>query len=375
MVVCFGVNHRCCNGPNWTGAGITRRFTSSGNAALAVIAGLLLTGPAVSETAPVWTGPIPEVQPLPGAIAAAFNQAVTVLEPDRNEPEWWAGAPSVVLDDSGTFWMAARMRSPEYPVGLRGYEIRLLKSADGIRFEPVRSIHRSELPIPGFERPALVVDPRTRQFKLYVCGPWQDGPWCILKFDDVPSPEQIDPATVRPVIEAPPRRHPRDVSVREYKDPVILHALGRWHAYVTGYIRQNERIFHFTSSDGEKWEPVGDVNRPMLDLAGWHNFFVRPAAVVPVGVGFLFVYEGSSSTWYDPVYNVVTGLGFTFDLHQVINLSPEAPLFKSPTPGHGFHTWRYSHWLWVGDELRVYAEVANERQAHEIRLVRLPRHP
>jgi hypothetical protein len=322
-----------------------------------------------------WAGAKPEVFRLPQSIGSAFEQYVTVLTPDKNEAEWWAGAPSVLRDRAGTFWLAARLRSPEHPVGLRGYEIRLLKSEDGLRFHPVRSIHRAEIPIPGFERPALVVDPRTHRFKLYVCGPWQNGPWCILKFDDVDRLEDINTSTARPVIQAPERAYPRDVSVREYKDPVILHAHGQWHCFVTGYIRQNERIFHFTSPDAEAWNPVGDVNQPVMELTNWHNFFVRPASVLPLGVGFLFVYEGSSSRWYDPVYNVLTGLAFTFDLEQIQDLSPEAPLFKSSTPGNEFHTWRYSHWLWVEEEIWVYAEVANERQAHEIRLFRLPRNP
>jgi hypothetical protein len=339
------------------------------------LACLLFTCPAASGDHPVWTGPTPKIWPLPEPIESAFHNPITILRPDKNEAEWWAGAPSVVRDDAGIFWLAARMRSPEHPVGLRGYEIRLLKSADGLHFKPVRSLHRSDLPIPGFERPALVLDPGTRRFKLYVCGPWKEGPWCIVKFDDVDRLSEIDPATARPVIQAPERRYPRDVTVHEYKDPVIIHALGQWHAYVTGYVRRNERIFHFTSPDGEHWSAAGDPNQSVMDLAHWHDFFVRPASVLPLGVGFLFVYEGSSAQWYDPVYNVLTGLAFSFDLHQIIDLSPQAPLFKSSTPGPQFHTWRYSHWLWVDDELWIYAEVANERHAHEIRLFRLPRHP
>ena len=102
---------------------------------------------------------------------------------------------------------------------------------------------------------------------------------------------------------------------------------------------------------------------------------VRPASVLPLGVGFLFVYEGSSTRWYDPVYNVLTGLGFTFDLHQIVDLSPQAPLFQSSTPSPLFHTWRYSQWLWVNDALWIYAEVVTARQTHEIRLYRVPRHP
>jgi hypothetical protein len=72
---------------------------------------------------------------------------------------------------------------------------------------------------------------------------------------------------------------------------------------------------------------------------------------------------------------VLTGLGFSFDLHQVIDLSPDPPLIGSSTPSRPFHTWRYSQWLWVGDALWIYAEVVTARQSHEIRLFRLPRDP
>lgn len=215
--------------------------------------------------------------------------------------------------------------------------------------------------------------PSSRHFKLYLCGPWQNGPWCILKLADAPTPAEFDPATARPVIQAPPRRYPRDVAVHEFKDPVIFHALGQWHAYVTGYVRGNERIFHFTSADGEVWQPVGDGNPSVMELSGWHDFFVRPASVVPLGVGFLVVYEGSATGWYDPVYNVLTGLGFTFDLEKVVDLTPKAPLVGSTTPAGRFHTWRYSSWLWVDDALWTYAEVVNTAQAHEVRLFRFPR--
>ncbi len=317
-----------------------------------------------------WQGPVPKVPDLYSKIGAKFHEYSVVLEPDKPEPEYWAGAPSVVRGPDGTFWLAARMRSPEHPRGLRGYEIRILKSDDGVHFTKAHSIHRKDVPIPGFERPAMLLDPETGKFKLYACGPWQESSWCIIKFDDVDNPTKFDPTTARPVIQAPGQTYPRDVSVIEYKDPFIIYGQGSYHCYVTGYIRRNERLFHYTSADGEKWMPEGDINQPILDLSGWHNFFVRPASVLPLGIGYLFVYEGSSTQWYDPVYNVVTGLGFTFDLHQIIDLTPDAPLFISNTP-RDFYTWRYSHWMIVDEILFIYAEVAREDHAHEIRLFRI----
>ncbi|MBM3882206.1 MAG: hypothetical protein FJ387_21220 [Verrucomicrobia bacterium] len=329
---------------------------------------------ALTQAAPAAAN-LPAYGPVPlsrwaGSIPARFDTWEVVVAPDRDEAEWWAGAPSVVLEETGTFWLAARMRSPERPKGQRGYELRLFRSDDGVRFTKVHSLRREQVPLPGFERPALLHDPVTGRFKLYACGPLKED-WCIFKFADADRPDQFDPRTARPVIEGRPLDREGVPFPTGYKDPVILHAEGVYHCFVIGVFRL-ERLYHFTSRDGEVWEPVGDRARSLLDLAGWHSFFVRPASVVPLGVGYLFVYEGSDLSWPDPVYNIATGLGFTFDLHHITDLTPDAPLLVSPTPGR-LHVWRYSHWLWVNDQLWVYAEVEKPNGAHEIRLFRLPR--
>jgi len=308
-----------------------------------------------------------------GVIRAKFQEYTVVVEPDKNEREWWAGAPSVTRDRTGTFWLACRMRTADSPRGLRGYEIRIFRSADGIRFEKIHSIRREDVPIPGFERPALLTDPVTGRFKLYACGPWRNGPWSIIRFDDVNNPAQFDPTSARVVIAPPAPSHERDIVVEGYKDPFIMYVQGQYHAYVIGVMRRTERIYHFSSKDGERWEPVGSPRQSIMDLTGWHDFYVRPASLVPLGVGYLFIYEGSNCDWHDPVYNIATGIGFTFDLHHVTDLTPDAPLVVSTTPSEPFRTWRYSHWMWVGDELWAYAEVARPNESNEIRLFRVPR--
>ena len=317
-----------------------------------------------------WDGAIPESSKSYGSFPEKFNEYKVILEPDQNEPEWWAGAPSVARGQDGIFWMACRMRTARSPRGLRGYEIRILKSSDGINYKHVHSIKREDVPIPGFERPALLVDPHTKKFKLYGCGPWQEGPWSIFKFEDADSPDQFISGSAKAVIQPIKKRYDRDIVASEYKDPFIIFAQGEYHCYVTGYIRRNERLFHFKSEDGEKWQPVGEINQPVMDLNGWHNFFVRPSSVLPLGIGYLFIYEGSSTNWYDPVYNVTTGFGFTFDLHNITELTKDAPIAVSTTPGK-FSTFRYSHWMWVDGEIWVYAEVARENNSNEIRLFRI----
>jgi hypothetical protein len=67
------------------------------------------------------------------------------------------------------------------------------------------------------------------------------------------------------------------------------------------------------------------------------------------------------------VYNIATGLAFTPDLETFHDLTPDAPLLRSTTPG-ACHTWRYSHWLPVGDKIHVYFEAARPNGTNEIRL-------
>lgn len=302
-------------------------------------------------------------------IRARFEQFTTVLEPDRDVPEWWAGAPSVCIGPDGFVYMACRMREGDSPRGLRGYEVRLLGSGDGVDFATISRLPREDVPINGFERPSLVFDPRTGHFRLYLCGPWpHDGvdTWCILRLDDVAHPGDFDPSTARPVLCAPPPKDERDRSVRGYKDPFVWLEGRQWHMMVIGYAP--ERTYHFVSEDGESWEPFGE--RPAFDHGGWHTYFTRPACVLPMGAGWLLVYEGSHPEWFDPAYNIATGLAWSADLRNWIDLTPEEPLLLSSTPGR-YHTWRYSHWLWRGGELWAYAECARPNDTNETRLFRL----
>lgn len=309
--------------------------------------------------------------PAPGfpSISGRFKDYAVVLKPAKDEAEWWAGAPSIARDKDGVFWLACRMRTADAPRGLRGYEIRILRSVNGIDFAPAKVIRREDVPVPGFERPALLVDPATGLFKLYGCSP-VDEQWSIIKFDDAQSPAEFEPRTGRVVIGGPAPEDDRDNRPREFKDPVIFHDGAKYHCYAIGYLRRNERVYHFISDDGETWRPYANGAEAIINLCGWHDFFVRPASILPAGMGWFFIYEGSNAKWYDPVYNIATGLGFTFDLHTIIDLTPDAPLVISGTPGK-FATWRYSHWMRVDDEIRVYAEVACPNETKEIRLYRL----
>ncbi|NIA15265.1 MAG: hypothetical protein GWP08_14440 [Nitrospiraceae bacterium] len=295
-------------------------------------------------------------------IKNALDNYTVILEPDENTPEWWAGAPSVVRGADGTFYLAARMREGNSPRGLRGYEIRILKSSDGRRFEPILSLRRKDCGLPGFERPALAVDPHSGRFKLYGCSPLEGG-WSILKFDDAANPAEFDPASAKPVIQAE-QFDDGFAHVEGYKDPVVFWDGTQWRMFVIGFDKL-ERIHQFVSADGEDWRPAS--GKTILENDGWHNFYTRPASVLPMAVGYLLVYEGSHCTWRDPVYNIATGLAYTVDLEHFVDLTPDAPLLRSTTPGD-YNTWRYSHWMTVGDQVFVYFEACRPNNTNEIRL-------
>lgn len=296
-------------------------------------------------------------------IAAAAAAYHIVLEPDEDTPEWWAGAPSVCRAPDGTFFLACRMREGNSPRGLRGYEVRILASDDGVRFEPIHRLRRADAATPGFERPALVRDPHSGAYRLYGCAPLADG-WAIIKWDDVDHPSRFEARSARPVLQAAPAEDPAFAHVGGYKDPFVFWDGAEWRMFVIGHDRV-ERIWHFRSEDGERWEPA--LDEPAMENDGWHSFYTRPACVMPMAVGYLFVYEGSSVGWRDPVYNIATGLAYTPDLETIVDLTPWEPLLVSTTPGD-YHTWRYSHWLRVGDLVHVYAEVARPNNTNEIRL-------
>ncbi|GIV17950.1 MAG: hypothetical protein KatS3mg022_3385 [Armatimonadota bacterium] len=92
--------------------------------------------------------------------------------------------------------MAIRVRTAEGDLGKRGYEIRILRSDDGIHFVKVHSLKREQISTIGLERPALLVEPHTDKFKLYVCGQltreWTRSYGCMQKWKNRTAPMQPD---------------------------------------------------------------------------------------------------------------------------------------------------------------------------------------
>lgn len=297
-------------------------------------------------------------------IVPDYTQYHTAVKPEQDEPDWWAGAPSVVRAMDGTIWLACRMREAESPRGERGYEIRLLRSADGYDFEPVHAIHRDELGTVSVERPALVQNPLSGKFRLYICRAGKPEPsgWYVAALADVDDPRELDPRTAEKVLGGDPGTPSQGM-----KDPFVLVVGGLCHMFFIGYGLSGgarELPYVATSPTGRRFAVPRE---PLLHNTGWHTHYTRPACVMPMGGVFVLYYEGSGADWFDPPYNIQGGIAVSTDLRAFEDVTPTAPIFTSPTPGR-YGTLRYTDYLCLEDRVLFYYEAARENDSFELRV-------
>ena len=99
---------------------------------------------------------------------------------------------------------------------------------------------------------------------------------------------------------------------------------------------------------------------------------------MPAGNLYLFYYEGSNREWVAPNYTMATGLAITFDLERITDLTPNAPVLKSPTPGPTpwgggpNFTLRYTDAILLEDRILYYYEAASEEGCNELRVTEVP---
>lgn len=227
-----------------------------------------------------------------------WDGATVVVEPPDTRTGSWAGAPSAVLVD-GTFYLAYRLR---LPIGAgRGYANMLAKSGDGVSFEPFAEVRREEFDSDSLERPALLRAPDGR-WRLYVSVATPGTKHWRVVLLEADTPEKLPLATPRTVL-------PGDESVA-VKDPVIVHAAGRWHLWASCHPLESDEhadrmtTEYATSPDGVEWTWQGTA------LAGrpgeWDARGVRFASVVLTGAGALALYDGRSTA--EENWEEVTGL-------------------------------------------------------------------
>jgi hypothetical protein len=293
-----------------------------------------------------------------------------------------AGSPSAMYDTaSGEFWLTYRAAGD----GPRICELHIAKSKDGRKFTDVRVWNVTN------ERATLLKDPRTGKFKLYWCTTQNfglggrkleppapvgrdaggDSWWVICKPDDVDNPADFDLETSRIVLQP----STSGVDWNQVKDPYVVALGNRFYMYYNGRGKYVQCCLA-TSLDGEKFER--HPGNPLLAQGGWHDFYTRPACIVPAGNHYLFYYEGSNKDWVAPVYTMATGLAITSDLEHILDMTPDAPILKSPTPGPtpwggGMNfTLRYMDAVLLDDRILYYYEAASAEGCNELRVSEVP---
>jgi len=294
--------------------------------------------------------------------------AETVFEPPAATEGNWIGAPCVHRHD-GTTYLALRERTPEE----RGRAVIIYHRTEGGSYEELCRLTATELGVVSVERPSLLTDPVTGDLKLYLPVDHGSNEWTIQKLADVAEPTAFDPTTGRDVL----RPSPGGTDRSTVKDPYIVTVGGRYYMFYAGSDGLSEQAHLATSVDGDIWERSPD--NPVLPRQYWHDHHTRVNCVVPASdaPAWLVLYGGSGLTDYGKTWNLRTGIAVSSDLERIVDTSPDGPHYVAPTAdkrtgADTFGTCRYFDILPTGDEWEVFAEVAREDGAFDLRHATVP---
>src|SRR3954452_2825454 len=164
---------------------------------------------------------VPQPEPSIPLALPRLTKATLVAGPPEPKPGSWAGAPSAVLAD-GKEYVAYRLRRP---IGEgRGYANVVAVSTDGQTYTEVARVLSESFGSESLERPALAVTPDGR-WRLYVsCATPNSKHWRVDLLE-AERPEDLSTAQPRTVLPGS-----AEFGV---KDPVVLHAAGRWHLWAS----------------------------------------------------------------------------------------------------------------------------------------------
>lgn len=279
-----------------------------------------------------------------------------IAQPEGKGKGFWAGGCSSLKDDKGKIWLAYRLRNPEK----RGHKVCIATSQDGVNFQTVKELHKKDFSnIESLERASLLQDPYTGKYKLYLSLE-REKKWYIYKLEDATSPEEFDPSTAKSVFA--PSSETRDT--RKVKDPYIVNFFNTWHMFYSGSGKEpQEQTFLATSQDGLQWIRKGTV----LKRSSWHDYHTRMSCLIPTKRGFIFLYEGSSFSWYEPHFNLNVGFGYTVDMRNFFDLTTQGPILSSFRGGN-FSTVRYLDYVFLEKRFLFYYEAARNDDAFELRV-------
>lgn len=296
-----------------------------------------------------------------------------VLTPEAPGAGYWVGAPSVLRDWADVI-LTYRRRRPRGMASDRGWCNRIAVSHAGGPFEDVAEIAKEQLHSASVERSALVRDPSGRGWVWLVSyvDP-ADGRWRIDAFQAAELAGL--PAGGRtPVLTA------ASTGCEGVKDPVPVVAAGRlwllvsWaaaagasaqemhatgDAYNTGLVGCGTALA--STRDLRSWQWHGPVLAPG---DGWDRYQARLSSVLPVGPGWVGLYDGSASVAEN--YEERLGLAWATGLSQWRSLTPDGPAVVSRgTTG----SVRYADVLPADDGLWIYYECSRPDGAHDLRRV------
>lgn len=285
----------------------------------------------------------------------------TLFAPEGASAGHWVGAPCV-HDHDGRTYLAIRTRDPLR----RGHAVVIYERVGPRAFEEVVELPAAALDGESVERPALATDLRTGALKLYVPVDRGENDWRIRKLADVAHPSAFDPATATDVLG--PGSDATDAAT--VKDPYVVVADGRYHMFYAGHGGGREQAHLAVSRDGETWRR--SPANPVLESRGWHDYHTRISCVVPGADGWVVFYDGSGREDFGRTWNLRTGVAVADDPTTIADRTPDAPAFTAPmgdgsTVASRFATCRYLDVLVRENRWEVFAEVAREDEAFELR--------
>ena len=306
----------------------------------------------------------------------AFDPADTVLvrAPERAEPGYWVGCPSVLVDGDVT-WLTYRERRPRGAAPERGWRCAIAASRDGERFDDVWEVRKDELDTASMERFDLIRAGAGYELLVSFVDP-TDGRWRI---DSVTAshPDRFDVATRRAVLSA------ASTGTEGVKDPVVVEIGGAEvllasmaaarpsldaSAHATGDIYNTGATTHPTgravrAPDG-RWRWDGEALA--VGAAGtWDGYQARLSAVVAIADGWLGLYDGSSGP--DENYEERLGVAVSSDGLAWRRATATRPWVTGPgTTG----SIRYADVVVRDGTWWIYHEATRRDGAHELRLAR-----
>jgi hypothetical protein len=287
----------------------------------------------------------------------ASHPGEVAVEPPGAGDGYWAGGPSVVVED-GVFWLAYRLRRP-VDKG-RGYANVVARSEDGVRFETVATIPNTRFGSASLERPALIRRP-DGGWRIYVsCSTPGSKHWWVeaVDADDVASL----PSGRRTVV------LPGDAN-EAWKDVVVRVDGDAWQMWacrhpLDGGDDAADRMtsWYATSPDGLSWTMQSEALVPVADT--WDARGTRIASVVAEDGRWWAVYDGRRSAEENWRERSGVAVGDGPDRFTAIG---------GPLPERAGTTLRYVSIVDVPGGRRAYAEVSSVDGSHDLRTVYIPR--